>query len=289
MHVVTKILIVFCAVFCLVLSALSIAYAGNATALRDSVKGLQARAAAAEISAQNEIAQASQEKTVQAERLQALQNEVGARAKEVADLQAERTSLRADFDRATADAASIRNQIAQLGATADTQAKLIDAYRQEVAQLREANLAAQKREIELVDRVNELDASREVLEQNARALKEQLEETKLQLSQAQQGVAAGSSRVADATPREISGSLVRAQVTEVFRSPTGETMVTISEGASRGIRENALMHMIRGSDQFVGSIVITAVEANRSVGRLNTYGRDVAAQTGDLVLSRLSN
>lgn len=289
MHVVTKILIVFCAVLCLVLSALSIAYAGNATALRDSVKSLQARAAAAETAAGNEIAQAAQEKTVQAERLQALQNEVASRAKEIADLQTERTSLRADLERATADAASIRNQISQLGATSDTQAKLINAYRDEVNKLREANLSAQKREIELVDRVNELDASREVLEQNARALKEQLEETKLQLAQAQQGGASGAAaRVADATPRELSGSLVRAQVLEVFRSPTGDTMVTISEGANRGVRENALMHMIRGADEFIGSIVITAVEPNRSVGRLNTYGRAAAAQAGDTVLSRLN-
>lgn len=288
MHIVTKMLIVFCAVLSLLLSALAIAYTGNATALRTSVRGLQVQLAAAQVAGQNEIAQASQERAAQAERLSTIQNELTARNKEVADLQSERTDLRATKESALADAASIRNQIAQLGATTDTQAALIKAYRDEVTTLREGLLSAQKREIELVDRVNELDSAREVLEQNARALKEQLEQTKLDLTATQAGGSSAAQGVSASTPRELPGNVVRARVDEVFQSPTGDTMVVINEGANRGITTNSVMHVIRGNDQFIGSVVITVVEPGRSVGRLNTYGRGSAAMANDTVLSRLN-
>lgn len=290
MHIVTKILIVFCAVLSLLLSALTIAYVGNNTALVQSVKNLQARASAAEATAASEIAQYATEKTVQAERLTAIQNELATRIKSINELESERVTLRAEKQQASADAASIRNQISQLGATADTQAAMIKAYRDEVTTLREALLSAQKREIELVDRVNELDSAREVLEQNARALKEQLEESKLKLAQAQQNAAGGglTARTAENAPREITGTVVRARVDEIFRSPTGDTMVVISEGSNRGIKENALMHIIRGTDEFVGSVVITVVEPGRSVGKLNSYGRGNTVQVNDTVLSRLN-
>lgn len=288
MHIVTKILIVFCAVLSLLLSALTIAYVGNNTALLQSVKNLQSEAAAARLSASNEIAQSSQEKVVQAERMQALQNEVATKNKSINDLESERTTLRAENQQSKADAASIRNQIAQLGATTDTQAAMIKAYRDEVTALRDGLLAAQKREIELVDRVNELDSAREVLEQNARALKEQLEESKLKLAQAQQGGTGLTARAAESAPRELAGNVVRARVDEVFRSPTGDMMVVISEGSNRGIKENTLLHIIRGTDEFVGSVVVTVVEPGRSVGKLNTYGRGNTVQVNDTVLSRLN-
>ena len=49
------------------------------------------------------------------------------------------------------------------------------------------------------------------------------------------------------------------------------------------------MHIVRGSDTFIGSIVITTVEPGQSVGRLNLYGRqNVQVQRDDMVLSRLT-
>lgn len=288
MHIVTKILIVFCAVLALLLSALTIAYVGNNTALATSVRNLQAEAASARSSAQNEIQGFANERTTLNERLTAIQNELATKIKTINDLEAERTSLRAENQQAKADAASIRNQIAQLGATTDTQAAMIKAYRDEVTSLRDSLLSAQKREIELVDRVNELDSAREVLEQNARALKEQLEEGKLKLAQAQQGGTGLTASATTSAPREISGNVIRARVDEVFRSPTGDMMAVISEGSNRGIKENTLMHIIRGNDEFVGSLVITVVEPGRSVGKLNTYGRGNTVQVNDTVLSRLN-
>lgn len=288
MHVVTKILVVFCAILSLLLAALTMAYASNASAIRASVQNEQAARVAAQTEAASQIAQSSQLQLAIADRLKGMEDELAAEKRNVSGLQAERTSLRADLERATAEASAIRNQISQLGATTDTQAALIKNYRDEVTSLREALLGAQKKEIELVDRINDLESAREVLEQNARALKEQLEEAKLTLQAAQQGGSAANSAAAAKIARELPGPLVRARVADVFRSPAGDDMIVINEGANRGIKENALMNVVRNGDQFVASVVITAVEPSRAVGRVNLYaqkGQSIAKD--DMVLSRL--
>ncbi len=284
MHAVTKILVVFCAILSLVLAALTMAYAANAGAIKSSLMSERAAKIAAESAAKNEVAQFAQERVSAEERFRSLQSELAARAKEVSDLQSQRTTLIADLERATAEVASIRNQIAQLGATTQTQAAVITNYHQEVTALRNEMLASSKREIDLVDRINDLESAREVLEQNSRALKEQLEEAKLAVQNAGRG---GTGSVAD-EPRELAGPLIRARVLEVMKSPSGDDLVVISEGANRGLKPNALLHIIRGGDVFVGSVVITAVEPGQAVGKLNLYGKPMSVQSGDTVLSRLT-
>jgi predicted nucleic acid-binding Zn-ribbon protein len=294
-HILTKILLVIVAILSVLLSALTIAYTANATALKTSVTNLQARAAAAEASAASANSEAGQQRATDQERVRALEEKLRSQQQVLDNLQQERTELRASKDKAETEAAGIRAQISQFVATTDTQSALIKSQREEVTQLRDSFLSAQRREIELVDRVNELEGSREVLEQNARALKEQLEETKLALVSAQQAVTTGQSGAASGAakglttslPVELPGAVVRAGVDDVFRSPTGDSMVVISEGASRGIKENSVLHVIRGTDQFIGSIVITTVEPGRAVGKLNTFGRGGVAQRGDVALSRL--
>src|SRR5262249_53271655 len=145
------------------------------------------------------------------------------------------------------------------------QSELIKNMTGEVSKLRDDNVKAAKREIELVDRINDLTSQREVLEQNARALKEQLEETKLALQSAQQGGSAGAAGRAE--PRELAGPLVRAKVVEVVPSATGG-LVVISEGSNRGLKENTLMNVTRGSDQYIGSIILTRVEPTSAVGEI---------------------
>ena len=284
MHAVTKILVVFCAILCLVLAALTMAFAANASAIKSGFVGERAGRIAADAAAKNEVAQFAQERVSAEERFRTLQGELASRAKEVSDLQSQRTTLIADLERATAEVASIRNQIAQLGATTQTQASVITNYHQEVTSLREEMLASSKREIELVDRINDLESAREVLEQNSRALKEQLEEAKLAVQNAGRP---GGGTSAD-EPRELGGPLIRARVVDVVKSPSGDDLVVISEGANRGLKTNALLHIVRGGDVFVGSVVITSVEPGQSVGRLNLYGKPMSVQAGDTVLSRLT-
>jgi hypothetical protein len=285
-HVLTKILVVFCAVLSLLLAALTMAYATNADRIRANFDSERALRLSSEAEARAQIAAAASAAATAEARLQASENDKTSLYESLSQLRSEATARRTELERAKADADAIRNQTSQLNATAETQAALIKSYREEVTRLRDELVKASKREIDLVDRINELTGQREVLEQNARALKEQLEETKLSL----QSSAGGSGRMTGAAavtePREFSGPLVRAMVTEVTTTETGE-LVTINEGSNRGLRENTLLHVIRGND-FVASIVLVRVEPGSSVGKVTLTRKGMSVLRDDVVLSRLT-
>jgi predicted nucleic acid-binding Zn-ribbon protein len=289
-HIVTKFLIVFVAIMGLIVSALTMAFAANASAIRSSFNEERTRRTQADANYNALVQQSAQEKATAGERSKAVEAALNEARSAIATLQAERTDLRSKLESAQADAASIRNQISQLGATTDTQAALIKAYREEAGGLRNDLFTARKKEVELLDRINDLESAREVLEQNARALKEQLEETRVQLQTAQQsgGAASGVAVTTTASQaRELAGPLVRARVTETFKSPAGDDMVVIDQGANRGLKADTLMNVVRG-DRFVASIVIVTAEPNRSVGRVTLASRDSGTiSSGDSVLSRL--
>ncbi len=289
MHIVTKILMVFCAVLSLLLAALTMAYAANANALKASINAERNAASAAKSTANAQLAEHANEMNTQTARLTAIDNSLNQAKARVAALESERTDLQARVQQAEADANSIRNQISQAAATVQTQAKLIDAYRTEVTALRDSMLQSEKRMIELTDKNNELASQREVLEQNARALKEQLEETKLNLQAAQSSagsVGSGVTNMSSKAPvRELPGPLVRASVTEVGKFANGDDMVVINEGSNRGLKEGVMMNVVRG-DSFVATIVLKNIEPTRAVGRVTTT-RVSAVQAGDTVLSRV--
>lgn len=286
MHVLTKILVVFCAVLSLLLAALTMAFATNADRIRANFDAERALRLSSEAEARAQIAAAASAAATAEARLQASENDKTSLHESLSQLRSEATARRTELERAKADADAIRNQTSQLNATAETQAALIKSYREEVTRLRDELVKSSKREIDLVDRINELTGQREVLEQNARALKEQLEETKLSL----QSSAGGSGRMTGAAavtePREFSGPLVRAMVTEVTTTETGE-LVTINEGSNRGLRENMLLHVIRGND-FVASIVLVRVEPGSSVGKVTLTRKGMNVLRDDVVLSRLT-
>lgn len=284
MHVLTKILVVFCAVLSLVLAALTMSFATNADRIRANFDAERALRLSSESSARENVAGYAAEKATIESRLQASESDKTSLNEQLSKLSSERTELRSQVERAKADADAIRNQISQLGATADTQAALIKSYRDEVTRLRDELVTASKREIDLVDRINELTGQREVLEQNARALKEQLEETKLSLQTQASGVAAGATATTE--PREFAGPPVRALVTEVTTGPKGE-LVTINEGSNRGLKENTLLYVIRGNE-FVASISLIRVEPGVSVGEIRTPRKGMQVMKDDVVLSRLT-
>ncbi|MFN7019732.1 MAG: hypothetical protein ACK4WH_00210 [Phycisphaerales bacterium] len=289
MHFVTKVLVVFCAILSLVLSALTMAYATNAGRIRAAFDGEREQKLAYKARAESDIAGAAVKEAELQKQMATLQTQLDNERKLVNTLQSAQTELRAQVEQAKADAIAIRNQTSQLGATASAQQGLIGNYREEVTKLREDLVKASKREIELVDRINDLSSQREVLEQNARALKEQLEEIKLNMQTAGGVSGVGLSAVRSTEPQELIGPLVRARVLEVSTVATGD-LIVISEGSNRGLRENALMHIVRGDSQFIGSVVLTKVEPDKAVGRVNLYGRTgVQVQRDDIVLSRLES
>lgn len=283
MHTVTKVLIVFCAVLCLLLSALTVSYASNADRVAKALRDEEAGRLAAEAAAATELAKLGQERAEATHKIENLNAALSARDQQINELQRERAMLVAAKEEAVAAAAAIRNRIDQLVATVDNQATIIKGYRDEVAALRNEQLQASRREIELVDRINDLQSQTEVLEQTARALREQLAEAQMAVQMAAAGGTSGTGRTG---PFESTGPLIRGRISEVLNSPSGHQLAMIDVGSQSGVQENMLMNITRGG-QFIGTMVITRVDPRQAIGRIELVSGNQKVSENDVVLSRL--
>ncbi|MFN0010619.1 MAG: hypothetical protein ACKVS8_03135 [Phycisphaerales bacterium] len=283
MHIVTKILIVFGAVLSVLLSALTIAYASNADAIAGAFRSEQTARLAAESERASGIALSQAEKASLQQAKETAEAEKAVLVREVSQLQNERSQLITEVQNAKLADQSIKNQIANLTATAEANAAIIGTLNKEVGSLREAQVKGTRRETELVDRLNDLDGQRQVLEQSTRALQEQLAEARTALEQAKSGV---SATAGTAQPFVASGPLVQARIRQTFKSPAGDDMAVISEGSNAGLKPNQKLSIVRGG-QFVATLVITTTDLTQAVGRIDRLGRTVEIKPEDVVLSRL--
>ena len=288
MHTSTKFLIVLCSLLAVLLAAMTITYAANADRIVDSVRSERLARAAAESEARASVCAATQENATLQETnrsLRALQTQLEAK---ITSLESERATLRSDKEQAQSAAQTIRNRIDQLAATAETQAKVIQGYRDQVLALQAEQLAGSRREIELVDRLNDLESQREVLDSTARTLREQLAEAQQALQAAAGGAGMVAAKdVAAGEPFEPKGLDVRCRVLDVFMSPAGQEMALIDAGSNSGLRENMKLTIARDGGTFVANVIITKVDPRQAVGRIDKLGRSVTVQKGDTVFAQV--
>ncbi len=287
MHTSTKFLIVLCSLLAVLLAAMTITYAANADRIVDSVRSERLARAAAESEARSAVAAATQEKAELEKRVASLQNTMTELESKVRGLESERATLRSDKEQAVSQASAIRNRIDQLAATSQTQADVIKGYREQVLALQAEQLASGRREIELVDRLNDLESQREVLDSTARTLREQLAEAQLAMQAAGGGQAVIAKDTTAGEPFEPKGLDVRARILDAFTSPAGQEMVLIDAGSNSGLRENMKLTIAREGGTFLANVIITKVDPRQSVGRLDKLGRSVDVRKGDMVFSQL--
>ncbi len=282
MHTVTKVLVLFAAVLCVLLAALTMAYSANADAIVKGMRDAQTKYANQE--AVNSAIQADfgTQKSKLSEQANSLSTQVTSLQATITQLQGERSQLQSEKKAAEARADDVQHKIDQLGTTADTQAQLIKTYSGEVTKLRENELSWKKREIELADRINELESQREVLEGSVRALQEQLAEARRQIEQG--GAAAaqaspGGSREPYTPTFAVAGRVTRVQTDMA----TGLPVATINIGSNNQVRENMKLAITRG-DQFIANVVIRKVDLQWSLGEIDYLSKkNVSVQEGDVV------
>lgn len=283
MHIVTKILIVFAAVLALLLAALSIAFAANADALRSAYVAERDAKAAAQKDLGIERAAASQLKADAEAGKEPLKVQLAELEKQRNDLSAERAVIIGREKEAQSRVDTLQNQFNELTVTTQTQATLIKSLKDELDASRKSQLESAKQLAEVVERLNESERLRQVLDQTARSLREQLEETKL----AAEAAKSGSSGAAAAVSKGVEpiGPRLSGRVTRVFKSPAGDELAAINLGSSVGLKVGQKLNIVR--EGFVASLVLVNVDLNEAVGRIEKLGRDVQVQGEDLVLSRL--
>ncbi|MBL9031165.1 MAG: hypothetical protein JNM80_05600 [Phycisphaerae bacterium] len=265
MHTVTKALVVFAALLLVLLSALTMAYSINADRIIQDRRSIMDAKRASDEMASSKISQAAEEQARLNGQIEALNKELTSRAAKISSLESERAQLIAQVRAAEDGRASIAGQIGQLGETNRTQALLIQNYRDEVTKLRDNELNYRKREIELVDRNNDLESQVEVLRQSTRALQEQLVEARRTIDAG--GVALGALGGSSGGPYTPSIALA-GTVNKVFQDPaTKKPMAEINIGTNNQVREGMELTVSRG-DQFVAKFIVSRVDLNWSVGEI---------------------
>jgi hypothetical protein len=291
-HILTKVLMVFAAVLAIFLSALTIAYSANTDKIVSDYAQESARRAAAEASASVQVAQAGEEQVRLNAQLDAANRDNQQIKVRADDLERENAELRDARARAEAAVDALKGEQRVLAETANTQAKLLENYRSEVSKLLTAELAFRKRELELDERIGELESQREVLQANVRALQEQLTETRVTQGPGGSSPAmavGGLGRPAADTSFVSSGPLVRTKVTRVTTdTATGSPLAQIGVGSAGGFRTNQKLFVVRNGN-FVANVVLVQTDLQWSIGRIDSLGQPADVREGDEVWSRLNN
>lgn len=286
MHVLTKVLVVFAAILSVFLAALTIAYSSNADRITAGISAAQASERAALASRSQDAAMYGEDRVVKEKKVEQLNRDLSSKEGAIRQLQEANSRLESEKGKADAARQAVEGRIAELGELAKTQAALITSYREEVTQLRKNELDYRSQMLALESRLSDLETQREVLQNNVRALQEQLAETKV----AQEKSASGSTGRSNVP--FVPTALVVAKVDQVSKETgTGATLAKINVGTNDNIRENMKLMVIRDGT-FIGNIVIVQADMKWSVGRVDTLGqadsrgKPYEVRAGDEIRSR---
>jgi hypothetical protein len=217
------------------------------------------------------------------------QEQTNSKGKEVDSLQNERIQLIKDKSDAVNARDEVMNKIDQLAATNKTQALLIESYRNEVTKLREQEIKYHQHETELVDRVNDLESQREVLEGSVRALQENLEEAKRTIAN---GPNTGGNQAKG--PIRPSFPISATIVQTATNKATGKAEATINVGTNNQIRENMQLVILSKEGKYLADFLVTQADLQWAKGEIDARGavdangKPVEIKAGDIVRSLVS-
>jgi chromosome segregation ATPase len=286
-HILTKVLVVVAAVLSVFLSTLVIAYSLNAGRIVADYQFESNRRAAAEARLASDSATNSDERSRLQRQAQSLTDSNTSLMNQLRDLQRDNARLLGEKNAAEQERQSIQLKIAELGETVKTQTALLRAYSGEVTSLRSGEIQFRQQKLELEDRISDLESQRDVLDQNLRKLREQLAEAQQSLAQGQG--AAGVVRASSSEDRPFEAAAVlngRVESLDTDKA-TGATLVKINLGTADKLVKNTQLYAVR-NNQFVANLVVIESDLKFSICRVDTLGRTVEVQAGDLVMSRLS-
>ncbi len=286
MHILTKVFVLFAAILSVLMAALAISYTASADRItRDYENAVAAKTAAENAEAANE---AIYQRALgnKSNEIEGLRQQIAERDKALRELQGENAELAVEVRRAKNEVELISGRIAQFGVSLETQAKIIDSYRDELQGLRVAELRWQDEKIDINDKLSDYESRILVYEQTQRALREQLAAAQREIDNVRNGGSIAS-RTGLTSPTEIGGPVVRGRVTGSRRSGTGETLIEVSLGQRDRVRNNTKLYLVR-SGQYLGEMVVEESDVNWSVGKLlSTAGGGITIQQGDEVRTRL--
>jgi len=286
-HILTKVFVLFAAILSVLMAALAISYTANAGRIVDDYNDMKSAVTAAK---ESEAAQRSifdRELEAKNQLIETQRQQIAELEGTVRDVDARHSEAVVRAEQARHDADSIRGQISQALVATGTQAKIIDSYRDELQELRVAELRWKGEKLDIEDEMADMESRIRVYEQTQRSLREQLAAAQQEIEALRRGgaVAAGGRATG---PVEIQGPAIRGVVEKVAQDSNGATLLQISLGQRDHVGVNNKLYLVRGT-RFLGEMVVEEPDVNWSVGRvLNLSSSDIKIREGDTVLSRLS-
>ncbi len=281
-HILTKVFAVFAAVLSLVLATLTMSMAFNISEVSGALRSAEADAAAEKAQKDAEVNRAAEERSRLERQLADSSNEI-ARIRGVnTDLNSENAQLRTDVSREREAAQAIQTQIGDFDKTVAAQTRLIESYRTQIDQMRSESGRLRSESLALEDRLNDRESEQGVLNQQIRALQEQLAAAEI----ANQGGGAAASTVA-AKPFEFNGPIITSRVSATaMDSVTGDQLVELAAGSTDRVSKNMRLYVARGN-QWIADVVVIRTDLNESVARVERMAKGQSIQSGDVALSRL--
>ncbi|HMN95916.1 MAG TPA: hypothetical protein PKC43_09960 [Phycisphaerales bacterium] len=271
MHVLTKIFIVLVALLAVALTPLVVVYASNENTFR--TRWVEAQAAAT--AATSRLAAAQESFNATRSRLDrdrdALESDLAAARRERDEKDASVRRLDAELAQVRSQQTSLNAQLATLAAALRADSELKEVLVAELRSERDKALAAERRFIEIDEKLRKSENDLLTLEAARRDLQEQLRQV---MDEKQRALTMVNRYVAIVgalpdTARMPGGGVapdrnLTAAVLNVRRS-ADQVLAEIDAGSRDGVREGWVMMLADGGN-FLGNLRITKVDVNRSTG-----------------------
>lgn len=277
MHILTKFLVVAAAILSVLLSGMSITYAANVSKVKQELTLEKIRVAQAQTARTEAVASLEAEKTGAIAQKLALEQDYNQLVSSRDALKGEVARLQAEVNKLQLLTVTHEARIDEFRAVIETNTEIMKAQSDELVSIREDLIRKTQREIELNDRVNELTARNDALTEANRLLQEQIQRLR--------EMGGGGTTTADGSGPGLAPAGFRARVTSVTASPSGGNLIEIDAGSSDGLRQDMRLDVVRNGS-WVASIVLSRVDLNESVARIDFIGQGNQVRSGDTVQSR---
>ena len=270
MHVLTKIFIVLVALLAVMLTPLVVVYASNEGTYRTRYLEEQSRAkaaAAAKVAAEQalQLAQSSADD----ERRQ-LQSDLASTRKDVEKKDVDVRRLESEVAGEKSKGATMTAQLASLAASLKADSQLKEVLVGELRGERDKALAAERRFIEIDEKLRKTENDLQTLEAARRDLQEQLKQVVDEKDRALGDInryVVAYGKLTD-NKKAVAGIVpdrnLTTTVLSVRRTPDG-VLAEIDAGSRDGVKEGWVM-VIADGGTFIGNLRVIKVDVNRSTG-----------------------
>ena len=288
MSVLTKVLVVLVTVFSIVLVALVIPFVANQQTYLEKYKDAQAKVAALERMARVQQVQADAVNSTRESELGELRAASNQKTDTINRLLQDLAKQSGDLKAAKADLAQTQADQTRLASANDQLARLLDAIRVELSERRDNMVEMELKIIESADKINELSSQLDTADVSVRRLREELADRDETLKDYEAKIAK--------LPQDVRGQFLERQEAVAPYMPeividgridkieqmAGDTFVQLDVGRRDQVSQNMKFVVHRGG-QFVGTLVVTLVDEDSSVGKVVLRNEAIAMQPGDAV------